>query len=120
VDVVWPHGAGVLNADDANAVSMVGYCDGAITLYSPSADSPALVSHLKERKRAVTVEQGSIVLAQGDQREVVLSLDALADHDHLTSDTAAIGHYLAAIAAAWALAIPVQIIRSALLNYREG
>lgn len=117
VDVVWPHGAGVLNADDANVVAMAKYCDGAITLYSPSANSPALLSHLQQGKRAVTVEQGSIVLAQGDSRQVVISLDALEDSARLKANVQSISQCLPAVAAAWALEIPLDTIRSALLSY---
>jgi len=117
VDVVWPHGAGVLNADDANVVSMGGFCDGAITLYSPSADSPALLSHLNEGKRAVTVEQHSIVLVHGETRQFVLSLEEIVS-TQLTNTQEAISQCLAAVAAAWALEVSVQTIRSALLSYR--
>ncbi|MDO9025044.1 MAG: Mur ligase family protein, partial [Zwartia sp.] len=117
VDVVWPHGAGVLNADDANVVSMAQYCDGEITLYSPSADSPALLSHLKEGKRAVTIEQRSIVLAHGDTRQILLSLEEIGPGQQ-TNHPEALSQCLAAVAAAWALDVPVSTIRSALIRYR--
>jgi cyanophycin synthetase len=118
VDVVWPHGVGILNADDANVASMAEYCDGSITFYTPSSNSPVLQSHLAAGKRGVTVEQGNIVLATGTSRECLISLDALSG-DQMGHAPHALSDVLAAIAAAWALDIPSHTIKSALLNYRR-
>jgi len=117
VDVVWPHGVGILNADDPNVASMAEYCDGSITFYSPRSDSPVLLQHLAAGKRGVTLEADSIVLATGTSREYVCALNEL-PHEKFVRDADALSHLLAAIAAAWALDIPTHTLKSALLSYR--
>jgi cyanophycin synthetase len=113
VDVVWPHGAGILNADDPNVASMAQYCDGAITFYSTQADSPFLAAHLAEGKRAVFIERDSITLADGaSQQSVALLSELPAAALGQTPDTKS--YVLAAIGAAWALGISPEVIRRAL------
>ena len=118
VDVVWPHGAAVLNADDAHVVSLAQYCDGTIILYSGTSDPPALEKHLAEGKRAVTVEHEHIVLAQGHTRQSVMTLSEISESLNVY-DPAFLGQTLAAVAAAWALDVSPSVIKSALVSYRS-
>lgn len=116
VDVVWPHGAAVLNADDANVASLGQYCDGTVILYSTALVSPPLAAHLADGHKGVAIEQDSLVLMQGDQRQVLMSLNALPAHLNV-KNSEALGQTLAAVAAAWALDISPTTIKNALASY---
>jgi cyanophycin synthetase len=117
VDVVWPHGVGVLNADDPNVAAMAQYCDGSIIFYSPSSDSSVIAAHLAEGRRAVFTDQGNIIISDGASQQAIIALSELA---------ASIGsarvedehEVLASVAAAWALGISPETIRDGLRSFK--
>lgn len=116
VDVVWPDGAGVLNADDPNVVSLAQYCDGAITFFSAQADSPVIAAHHAEGKRVVFVQGDHLVTADGASQQKIIALSELrASGLGLTQES--IQHVLAAIGAAWALGISPERIKGALRSF---
>ncbi len=116
VDVVWPHGVGVLNADDANVATMAQYCDGSITFYSVLPDSPVIAAHRAEGKRAVFLEQNTIILADGASQQAFMTLTELSLTAH-RPQAPATGEVLAAIAAAWGLGIPKEVIQGAIRSF---
>jgi cyanophycin synthetase len=116
VDVVWPHGVGVLNADDANVATMAQYCDGSITFYSVLPDSPVIAAHRAEGKRAVFLEQNTIMLADGASQQAFMTLTELSLTAH-RPQAPATGEVLAAIAAAWGLGIPKEVIQGAIRSF---
>lgn len=110
VDVVLPHGAAILNADDPRVAEMAGLCDGEVIFFADNAENAVLTAHLNAGKRAVFVHNGQIILAAGKQLIVLISNVTL---PMMTSEksTLRVINVLAAIGAAWALDIPLEIIR---------
>lgn len=116
VDVVWPHGVGVLNADDPNVASMAQYCDGAIIFYSPTSDSLVIAAHLAEGKRAVFIDQNNVIIADAASQQKMISLselNAFADPQKIEARRG----LLAAVAACWALGISSETIRDGLRSF---
>lgn len=117
VDVVLPHGTGVLNADDPNVATMAQYCDGEIIFYSLSPDSSAITTHLAQGKRAVVITQGDIMLLDAASQQKVLTLAELSSPAQpLSSETQR--EIMAAAAAAWALGVSTETIREGLRSFK--
>lgn len=116
VDVVWPHGVGVLNADDANVATMAQYCDGSITFYSVLPDSTVIAAHRAEGKRAVFLEQNAIVLADGASQQTLMVLTDLSQAGK-PQDLPNVSEVLGAIAAAWGLGISKEVIKGAIRSF---
>lgn len=117
VDVVWPHGVGVLNADDPNVATMAQYCDGSITFYSLVANSPLIAAHLDEGKHAIFINENTIISADGAAQQAIISLSDLGA-DNRIQHVETKGAVLAAVAAACALAIPIETIRDGLRSFK--
>jgi cyanophycin synthetase len=108
VDVVLPTGAAVLNADDPLVAKMAELCDGEVIFFSSNEASPLIESHLKQGGRAVVVRGQEIILKTARREEQVLHLP---NNPKTTSDVQSKSINLAAaIASAWALNIPFNII----------
>ena len=120
VDVVLPQGASVLNADDVLVLELADYSDGEVLLYSLDPTSAALAAHRARKGRAVFARGDAIVLASGADETLLLQLSA-PDFSALTTQSLADvrPHVLAAVATAWALGIPVDLIRAGLLRFGE-
>ena len=118
IDVVCTRGTGVLNADDHNVAAIAEYCKGSLILFSQDPHSTLIQAHLADEKRAVLLDAGQIVLAQGKLHTPlckVSELPVLGAHGTAAPDnTVAV---LASVAAAWALNLPLDLIRSGLRSY---
>jgi cyanophycin synthetase len=118
IDVVCTSGTGVLNADDVNVAAIAEFCKGSLMLFSQDPASPLIQAHLAEDKRAVLLDAGQIMLAQGAQRTPlcktselpVLGLNPAGTEDNTVA-------VLASVAAAWALNLPLDRIHSGLRSY---
>lgn len=110
VDVVLPDGVAVLNADDGQVARMAPLCDGEVIFYSQRHDNPQLAEHRANGGRAVLIRDGQIVLADGAQEKVLLPLQAITCLQGDGADRGA--DILAGIAAAWALGINGELIRT--------
>lgn len=112
IDVVLPHGAAVINAAIRNAEELADLSDGDVIFYGLATHQEALDKHRQAGKRAVYVRGDIVVLAQGEHEQELLPLSTLkpvkAEHPEVI---------LAAVAAAWALDIPTDIIGAALRNF---
>jgi cyanophycin synthetase len=117
VDVVWPHGVGVLNADDPHVASMAQYCDGSIIFYSPSSDSLVIAAHLAEGKRAVFIDQNIVITADGASQQRLISMNELSAYAD-PQGTEARRELLAAIATAWALGVSSETIQNGLRSFK--
>jgi cyanophycin synthetase len=115
VDVVLPSGTAVLNADDHQAVEMAELCDGRVIFYSLHADNPAIASHRETGERVVVLQGDSIVLAQGAQVAASLPLATLKPAKASKPEMV-----MAAVAAAWALDIPVELIGAGLRTFESA
>ncbi|MGQ5523858.1 cyanophycin synthetase [Chitinimonas sp. PSY-7] len=102
VDVVLPSGAAVLNADDERVLELADLCDGEVILYSQDAALPAVVEHLAQGRRAVFIRAGEWLLVHGSE-ETRLGISPKSGN--LTRGT-----LLAAVAAAWAMNLPLELI----------
>lgn len=105
VDLVLPEGFAVLNAAEPRVAEMAELSDGAVIFYAPTAETPALVAHLAEGGRGVFFRGAEVVLAHGAELiplPVERCLPALKPEEREA--------LLAAIAAAWALGVPVELI----------
>jgi cyanophycin synthetase len=104
VDVVAPHGVAVLNADDSAVAGLSTYCPGDTVFFSRSIEVPTVAGLLGAGKRVVTIDDGSIVLAQNDATVSVVPVSAI-PHSCRGQLAFAVENALAAIGAAWALGI---------------
>jgi cyanophycin synthetase len=116
VDVVPPHGSAVLNAADPLVAAMAEYCGGSVIYFALSPDHPLIQKHRAAGGHAVFVKRDFVVLAEG---EVEIPLAALA-HVPLTHAGRIpfqVENVLAAAAAATALGVPRDAIRTALETF---
>jgi cyanophycin synthetase len=109
VDAVLSDGVAVLNAAHPAIVNMAGLCDGEVIFYATDPTLAAIAAHLDSDGRAVFVRQGQVVLANGASEAFLPGLDKLAVWQGRHAPTAE-GSLLAAIAAAWALGIALNLI----------
>ena len=110
IDVVLPTGVGVLNADDPMCVQMAELCDGEVIFFSENSDSEVVKIHLQNGGRAVLVGKQQITLKSGklDQKSIPVPRHSEANSASPWK-TMNLG---AAIAAAWALDIPFNVIEA--------
>jgi len=111
VEAVSPGGSAVLNADDPLVVAMAARCPGSVVFFAIESEHPVLVKHREAGGRTVFVRQGQIVLADGRQETPLMPVDRIpltrGGQIHFQVENS-----LASIAAAWALGIPLEIIRA--------
>jgi cyanophycin synthetase len=110
VDVVLPDGYAVLNAADPLVVEMAPLCDGGVIFYALT-QLPSMGEHLAEGGRAVFVRDDQIVLAAGLNETVLVNLSVIPMVRDGAGDLM-VENLLAAVATAWALDIPIEIIRA--------
>ncbi len=111
VEAVSPQGYAVLNAADPLVADMASRCPGDIVFFAVDPNHPVIVRHRGVGGRAAFVRDGSVVLAEGDREEIVVALDRLP----LTRGGLVgfqVENSLAAMAAAWSLGIPTDVIRA--------
>ncbi|MDP9900594.1 cyanophycin synthetase [Variovorax ginsengisoli] len=109
VDVVLAEGTAVLNAADPRVAGLAPLCDGSVILYASDPKAVALGAHQAAGGKAVLVRQDRVVLANGTSESFLPGLGRLtvwrATHAGVTLDV-----LLAAVAASWALNIPLNLI----------
>jgi cyanophycin synthetase len=116
VDIVLAHGAAVLNAHDATAVSMARLCEGAVILYGTDASLAAIAEHSASGGRAVYLRDGRIVMASAEGETVLFQ------RNHGAAP-AALGTalpyacVLPAVGAAWGLGLAPDLIETALATF---
>ncbi|MDO8931877.1 MAG: cyanophycin synthetase [Rhodocyclaceae bacterium] len=116
VDVVLPEGAAVLNAGDARVAEMAELCDGEVIFFGADAGIPVLAEHLAQGKRAVFVRDAQVILATGGAEAALTQLSAIPLADMKQEDRR-IENVLAAIGAAWALGVSVDLIRAGIETF---
>jgi cyanophycin synthetase len=114
IDVILPSGVAVLNAADTRVAALAPLCDGSVTFFAVSPDTPALAQHRAEGGRAVFVRAAAIVLAEGDKETAVVNLNKLpAQH----RQPFAVENILAAVAAGWALGVDHDLLQAGIETY---
>ena len=119
VDLVLKTGAAVLNAKDPQLVEMAELCDGETIFFAHDADLPAITAHLENGHRAVIVRYGQIMLAS-TQGETALARLADVPLCEGGANREQVENVLAAVAAAWALGIPTDIMRTGIETFVPG
>ena len=111
VDVVLPGGAAVLHAAHAAVAEMKPLCDGEVIFYSLDPDAAAIAPHREDNGRAVYVRQNQVVLATGTCEKFLPGLGKLTawNKQHAKNGLSE-SALLAAVATAWALDIPLNLI----------
>ncbi len=116
VDLVLPKGAAVLNAKESMLVDMASLCDGEVIYFALDPELPAITAHRELGKRAVIVRYGQIMLSSAEGEIALAKLSDIA----LTADgqnKEQTENVLAAIAAAWALGISPDVMRTGVETY---
>jgi cyanophycin synthetase len=116
VDVVLPEGCAVLKADDPLTAAMAPHCKGSVTFFCRDGQHAAMTAHLAAGRRGVFVDRGTIVLAEGDRREALLSLAEvpLTRGGRIGFE---VENVLAAAAACWGLGLDAEQIRDGLRTF---
>ncbi|MFA9275382.1 MAG: cyanophycin synthetase [Candidatus Aquirickettsiella gammari] len=112
IDVVLPHGCAVINAEIQQAEELAVLSDGEVIFYGSSTHNAAICKHLQLGKRAVFMRDQQIILATGNQEINLLALSTLKPSKAEQPEA-----IMAAVAAAWALDIPPDLIAAALRNF---
>lgn len=116
VQNVAPDGMAVLNAADPIVAKMAENCPGAVTFFAADRHHPVLATHNAQGKRVVYIDGRSIVCAEGG--EVVQRIPL--EHVPLTRKGTIgfqVENAMAAVAAAWALALDWGAVRAALQTF---
>ena len=116
VDVVQRQGTAVLNADDAAVMEMALLCDGSVVLFGLSAASDAITAHRAAGGRAVVAKDGWILMFEGADQSVLTELSMVPFTESGTNE-ALIRSVLAAVAAAWSLGVPTEVLRTGIQTY---
>ena len=116
VDVVQAQGTAVLNADDQNVLEMASLCDGSVVFFGLLAGSDAIASHRAAGGRAVVAKDGWVLMCDGAEQSVLTELAMVpvteaGSHEGLTRSV------LAAVAAAWSLGVPTEVLRTGIHTY---
>ena len=117
VDLVLAHGAAVLHATDPLVLEMAGLCDGDVLLYAENADNPALLAHREAGKRVVTLRGSVIVQAHGSTATDLLDIER---DVRAPAKSLPVPVLLAAVAAAWAMAIPNETVVTGLETFEPA
>jgi cyanophycin synthetase len=111
IEVVARTGTAVLNADDPRVAAMAGHCPGAVIYFTREEGNLHLAAQRSKGGRAVFFRRESIVLAEGEREEVLISLTHQGERWN--------EKILAATAAAWALGTPLEQIRAGLTSFAD-
>jgi cyanophycin synthetase len=108
-------GMAVLNATDPQVAMMARMCPGDVTFFALDAHHPVLATHRAQGKRVVYTENGSIVAQQGKKFfRIPLSDVPLTRQGQIGFQTE---NVMAAVAAAWAVNVPWDIIALGLSTF---
>ncbi|HTZ00043.1 MAG TPA: cyanophycin synthetase [Rhodocyclaceae bacterium] len=116
VDVVLPDGAAVLAADDPLAARLAPLCDGEVIFFAGRPEAPALAEHLAAGRRAVLVRDGRVLLCQNGRETLLSSLATIP----LATEPAGVDSVLAAVGAAWALGVSIELMRAGVETFEAN
>jgi len=115
VDVILPTGTAVLNSADPQVVEMAELCDGKVIFYGMDPKSAVMSKHRDAGERVVYVRDDQIVLSHGTQDIAMLPLASLKPAKASQPEMV-----MAAVAAAWALNIPPELIGAGLRTFESN
>lgn len=108
-------GMAVLNAADPIVAAMARHCRGAVTFFAADRNNPVMATHLAQGRRAVYVDNGYLVAAEGAVQHKM----ALADVPVTLQGTIGfqVENVMASVAAAWGLGLEWEALRRGLANF---
>lgn len=109
VDVILQDGVAVLNAADPVVAQMAELCDGEVIFFARDAESSVVNEHINKGGRAVLLNEERIWLANGGVKTPLLNLASIPSLT-IDSQDENVDYFLAAVGAAWALSISLDII----------
>ena len=108
-------GFAVLNAADPNVASMAASCPGSVIFFSADRHHPVMATHRAQGKRTVYVDGDALVAAEGSWRErLPFSGVPITRNGTLPFQ---VENVMAAVAAAWAVGLDWDTIRSGLASF---
>lgn len=113
VDVVLPGGAAVLDVDDPLIADMARLCDGEVIFFGIDPGNPVLAAHLAAGGRAVLLQDSAVVAVAGAESVPTAELPPAV----VSAGNGEVAAHLAAAAAAWALGLPLDLIRTGLETF---
>jgi cyanophycin synthetase len=116
IDVVLNTGVAVLNAGDPQVADMARLCDGETIFFALDAGHEVIASHVADGKRAVVLKNDGIVLLDGRDE---ITVAKVADIPMTAGGRTAfqVENVLAAVAAAWALKLAPDLIRTSIETF---
>jgi cyanophycin synthetase len=115
VDVILPNGTAVLNAADPQVVELAELCDGKVIFYGMDPNQNVMSEHRATGEQVVFVRDDHIVLAHGPKEIALLPLASLKPAKASQPEMV-----MAAVAAAWALNIPPELIGAGLRTFESN
>lgn len=108
-------GMAVLNAADPIVAAMANHCRGAVTYFAMDRNHPVMATHLAQGRRAVYVEDGQLVAAEGAAAHRI----ALADIPLTLNGTIGfqVENVMAAVAAVWGLGLDWMLVHQGLASF---
>ena len=119
LNTLAPHGHAVLNAGDSLVVDMAGNHLPQTIFFSLQANHPVIRTHLAYGGKAIFPRDGAIILAEKDS-EIYLMPLAEVPLTHGGRVGFQVENTLAAVAAAWALGIPEELIRQGARSFKPS
>lgn len=108
-------GMAVLNAADPIVAAMAKHCQGAVTFFGIDRHHPVMATHLAQGHRAVFIEDGCLIAAQGAvQHKLPLSGVPITHQGRIGFQ---VENVMAAVAAVWALGLAWETIQHGLLSF---
>lgn len=112
---VHPSGVAVLNAADPVVAAMAPACPGSVTFFARDKHERLLANHMAQGKRGIFVEDGHIIAGKGKLRyKIPLSEIPLTRNGTIHFQ---VENVMAAVAAAWGMRIPWEVIREGLSTF---
>ena len=118
VDVVLKSGSCVLNAADPQLVEMANLSDGEVIFFARDADSPVVIEHCAGGGRAVVAKKNEIILVAGNIETRLASLTDIPSVQ-LGNEPFRIDNALAALAAGWALNVPLELLSAGIKAFEQ-
>lgn len=112
---VASNGYAALNAVDPNVAAMAAACPGSVIFFAADRHHPVMATHRAQGKRTVYVDGDMLVAAEGSWRERVPLRDVPITRNGTLPFQ--VENVMAAVAAAWAVGLDWDTIRSGLSSF---
>ena len=110
-------GHAVLNAADPNVAAMAATCPGGVIFFAADRQQHVIATHRAQGRRTVYRDQDALIAAEGSWRERVLLRDVPITRNGTLAFQ--VENTMAAMAAAWAVGLGWDIIRSGLASFKN-